>query len=163
MRTRCPFSCTRRRFQVLGATICRSPHHKTGAEWELGPTNPAENRRGQPAGHTIRDEDLQGNAARVGARLSAGLGELARKHPMIGYVHGRGLYQGIELVRDPDTRKPATKEAVEICERLRELGVIEHATGDHSNVLKVKPPLCITQERADFFVDRLDEVLSTGW
>src|SRR6478736_5403383 len=106
---------------------------------------------------TIRDEDLQGNAARVGARLSAGLAELARKHPMIGYVHGRGLYQGIELVRDPDTREPATAAATAICERLRELGVIEHATGDHASVLKVKPPLCLTVESADFFVDRLDE------
>ena len=54
-------------------------------------------------------------------------------------------------------------EATAICERLRELGVIEHATGDFSNVLKVKPPLCITMESADFFVDRLDQVLTEGW
>ena len=112
---------------------------------------------------TIRDEDLQGNAARVGAHLSTRLAALAEKHPMIGYVHGRGLYQGIELVRDPETREPATAEAAAICERLRELGVIEQPTGDFSNVLKVKPPLCITQQSANFFVDRLDEVLSTGW
>jgi len=111
----------------------------------------------------IRDEDLQGNAARVGARLSAGLAALAERHPIIGYVHGRGLYQGVELVRDRDTREPATGQAAAICERLRELGVIEHATGDHSNVLKVKPPLCITEQSADFFLDRLDEVLTTGW
>lgn len=41
--------------------------------------------------------------------------------------------------------------------------MIEHATGDYSNVLKVKPPLCITRESADFFVDRLDQVLAEGW
>lgn len=41
--------------------------------------------------------------------------------------------------------------------------MIEHATGDFSNVLKVKPPLCITEESADFFVDRLDQVLTEGW
>ena len=41
--------------------------------------------------------------------------------------------------------------------------MIEHATGDFSNVLKVKPPLCITSESADFFVDRLDQVLTEGW
>ena len=111
----------------------------------------------------LRDEDLQGNAARVGAHLSTRLAALAEKHPLIGYVHGRGLYQGVELVRDRETREPATAAAAAICERLRELGVIEHATGDYSNVLKVKPPLCITQSSADFFVDRLDEVLSTGW
>ncbi len=100
---------------------------------------------------------------RVGAHLSRRLAELATRQPLIGYVHGRGLYQGIELVRDPVTRAPATAEAAAICERLRELGVIEHATGDFSNVLKVKPPLCITVESADFFVDRLDQVLTEGW
>lgn len=111
----------------------------------------------------IRDEGLQANAARVGDHLSARLASLAEKHPLIGYVHGRGLYQGVELVRDRETREPATHEATAICERLRELGVIEHATGDGSNVLKVKPPLCITQDSGDFFVDCLDEVLTTGW
>ena len=111
----------------------------------------------------IRDEDLQGNAARIGEHLSVRLAALAEKHPMVGCVHGRGLYQGVELVRDPESREPATEQASAICERLRELGVIEHATGDYSNVLKVKPPLCITEQSADFFVDRLDEVLSTGW
>jgi 4-aminobutyrate aminotransferase-like enzyme len=99
----------------------------------------------------------------VGAHLTKRLGALAARHPIIGCVHGRGLYQGVELVRDPKTQEPATAEAAAICERLLELGVIEHATGDHSNVLKVKPPLCITPESADFYVDRLDEVLSTGW
>ena len=112
---------------------------------------------------SIRDENLQENAHRVGEQLSKRLGALSARHPIIGCVHGRGLYQGVELVRDPETQEPATAEATAICERLLELGVIDHATGDHSNVLKVKPPLCITPESADFFVDRLDEVLSTGW
>lgn len=111
----------------------------------------------------IRDEGLQENAARVGSHLSKRLGALTERHPLIGCVHGRGLYQGVELVRDRETREPATEEATAICERLRELGVIDHATGDYSNVLKIKPPLCITQDSADFFVDRLDEVLGAGW
>lgn len=37
------------------------------------------------------------------------------------------------------------------------------ATGDHSDVLKVKPPLCITLDSVGFFVDRLDQVLTEGW
>jgi 4-aminobutyrate aminotransferase-like enzyme/Ser/Thr protein kinase RdoA (MazF antagonist) len=112
---------------------------------------------------SIRDENLQENARRVGAHLSERFAALAERHPTIGFIHGRGLYQGIELVRDPETREPATDEATAICERLRELGVVDHATGDHSNVLKVKPPLCITQDSSDFFADQLDKVLSTGW
>jgi 4-aminobutyrate aminotransferase-like enzyme len=111
----------------------------------------------------LRDESLQQRALVIGGHLSSRLAELAGRHRLIGYVHGRGLYQGIELVRDPETREPATQESTAICERLRELGVIEHATGDFSNVLKVKPPLCISRASADFFVDRLDQVLSDGW
>jgi len=112
---------------------------------------------------TIRDEDLQGNALRVGGHLHERLRALVDEHPLVGTVHGEGLYLGVELVRDRSTLKPATAEALAICERLLELGVITYPTGDFSNVLKVKPPLCITEASADFFVDRLDEVLRAGW
>ncbi|MDX6590954.1 MAG: hypothetical protein QOJ13_150 [Gaiellales bacterium] len=112
---------------------------------------------------TIRDERLQQNARDVGARLRAGLEELAERHALIGAVHGTGLYLGAELVRDHGTLEPATEEAYAICERLRELGVIDQPTADHENVLKVKPPLCISAEDADAFVARLDRVLTEGW
>jgi 4-aminobutyrate aminotransferase-like enzyme/Ser/Thr protein kinase RdoA (MazF antagonist) len=112
---------------------------------------------------TIRDEDLQGNALRMGAHLRERLRALVDEHPLVGTVHGEGLYLGVELVRDRSTLEPATTEAFAICERLLELGVISYPTGDFSNVLKVKPPLCITEASADFFADRLDEVLGAGW
>ena len=112
---------------------------------------------------TIRDEDLQGNARRVGGHLRERVRALVDEHPLVGTVHGEGLYLGVELVGDRSTLEPATAEAFAICERLLELGVISYPTGDFSNVLKVKPPLCITQASADFFVDRLDEVLRAGW
>jgi 4-aminobutyrate aminotransferase-like enzyme len=70
---------------------------------------------------------------------------------------------GIELVRDRDSLEPAPQETSAICNRMLELGVIVQPTGDRQNILKVKPPLCITRESADFFVDRLDEILTTGW
>ena len=93
----------------------------------------------------------------------ARIGELATRHPIIGTVHGSGLYMGVELVRDRTTLEPAAVETAAICERMRELGVIVQPTGDRQNVLKVKPPMCITRESADFFVDMLDHVLTTGW
>jgi 4-aminobutyrate aminotransferase-like enzyme/Ser/Thr protein kinase RdoA (MazF antagonist) len=111
----------------------------------------------------IRDEGLQENARAVGARLRAGLEALAERHPVIGAVHGRGLYLGVDLVRDRATLEPAADEAYAICERLRELGVIDQPTGDFENVLKVKPPLCITAADADAYVARLDRVLTEGW
>ena len=78
-------------------------------------------------------------------------------------MHGLGLYRGIELVRDQETLEPATEEAVAICERMRELGVIVQPTGDNTNVLKIKPPLCIDETAADQFVDALGTTLHNGW
>ncbi len=111
----------------------------------------------------IEREGLQRNALTVGDHLKARISELAERHPLIGTVHGSGLYLGVELVRDRRTLEPAVAETAAICERMRELGVIVQPTGDRQNVLKMKPPMCITRESADFFVDMLDRVLRTGW
>ncbi|BBX91098.1 aminotransferase [Mycolicibacterium boenickei] len=111
----------------------------------------------------LADEGLQANAARVGAHLKSRLEELATRHPIIGTVHGVGLYLGVEMVRDPQTLEPATEETALICDRMLELGVIIQPTGDHQNILKTKPPLCIDIEAADFYADTLDRVLTEGW
>ncbi|MET0703796.1 MAG: aminotransferase class III-fold pyridoxal phosphate-dependent enzyme, partial [Mycobacterium sp.] len=111
----------------------------------------------------IEREELQRNAFEVGEHLRSRLTELAQRHPLIGAVHGSGLYMGVELVRDRQTLEPAVTETAAICERMRELGVIVQPTGDHLCVLKMKPPMCISTTSADFFVDMLDRVLTTGW
>lgn len=111
----------------------------------------------------IEDEGLQENARVVGGHLKSRLLELGERHALVGTVHGSGLYLGLEFVRDRVTLEPATRETAAICDRLLELGVIMQPTGDHQNVLKIKPPLCVTAESADYFVEALDRVLSTGW
>jgi 4-aminobutyrate aminotransferase-like enzyme/Ser/Thr protein kinase RdoA (MazF antagonist) len=111
----------------------------------------------------IERDGLQHNALTVGEHLTSRLAELAHRHALIGAVHGSGLYLGVELVRDRQTLEPAVAETAAICERMRELGVIVQPTGDRMNVLKMKPPMCLSTTSADFFVDMLDRVLSTGW
>ena len=108
----------------------------------------------------IRDEGLQENASVVGAHLISGLEALADRHPIIGAVHGSGLYLGVELVRDRQTLEPAVGETREVCERLLAHGVIMQATSERQNVLKVKPPMTLTREQADVFVAALDRVLT---
>jgi 4-aminobutyrate aminotransferase-like enzyme/Ser/Thr protein kinase RdoA (MazF antagonist) len=109
------------------------------------------------------DEKLQENAREVGAHLKARLEALGQRFPVVGAVHGMGLYLGLEFVRDRQTLEPATVETAGICDRLLELGVIMQPTGDHLNVLKIKPPLCLTRADADFFADMLAKVLEEGW
>jgi 4-aminobutyrate aminotransferase-like enzyme len=111
---------------------------------------------------TIDREGLRENARVTGAYLRAGLERVTAGHSLVGAVHGLGLYLGVELVRDVATLEPAGTEALAICERLLELGVICQPTGDGNNVLKVKPPLCITRESADLVVAAL-EVALRGW
>lgn len=106
----------------------------------------------------LEDEALQQNALAIGGALRSGLEELATRHPLIGAVHGLGLYLGVELVRE--TLEPATAEAAAVCEALLHEGVIMQPTGDHKNVLKIKPPMVLTRESSDFFVAALDRVLA---
>lgn len=109
---------------------------------------------------TLEREKLQSNAHEVGAYLNAELKALQGRFPhIVGCIHGHGLYQGVELSREG---RPATAEAYAVCERLLELGVVCHNTGDYSNVLKVKPPLCFSQGDADFFVSALEIAFATG-
>lgn len=111
----------------------------------------------------LRDEGLQDNALRVGGHLKSRLESLRDRHPIVGTVHGFGLYLGVEMIRDERTLEPATEETAAICDRMLDLGVVIQPTGDHQNILKTKPPLCIDVEAADFYVDTLDRVLTEGW
>jgi 4-aminobutyrate aminotransferase-like enzyme/Ser/Thr protein kinase RdoA (MazF antagonist) len=111
----------------------------------------------------IKDEGLQENALKVGTHLKQRLQSLSAKYPIVGRVHGSGLYLGLEFIRDIQTLEPATEETEAICNRLLELGVIMQPTGDYQNVLKIKPPLVISLESVDYFVDMLEHVLETGW
>lgn len=111
----------------------------------------------------MESERLQENARKVGDHLKARLEALGQRFPIIGAVHGMGLYLGLELVRDRETLEPATAETMAICDRLLDLGVIMQPTGDHLNVFKIKPPMCLTKQSADFFADRVAKVLEEGW
>ncbi|WP_292715733.1 aminotransferase [Microbacterium sp. 13-71-7] len=125
--------------------------------------NPLSCRVGLAVLDAMAEEGLQENARVVGARLAEGFRALAERHPLIGPVHGEGLYLGVELVRDRQSMEPAAAEAAAICERLRELGVIVQTTSERSNVLKIKPPLCLTARSAELVVAAVDRVLAEGW
>jgi len=103
---------------------------------------------------------LRANAARLGARLKRGLEDLQERFPLIGDVRGRGLILGAELVRDRETREPATAEASWIVNSLRDRGILLSTDGPHANVLKIKPPLVWSEADADRVVQALEQVLT---
>ncbi|MXW84117.1 MAG: aminotransferase class III-fold pyridoxal phosphate-dependent enzyme [Rhodothermaceae bacterium] len=107
----------------------------------------------------IESENLQENAHQTGEFLKASLQELKKSYPIIGDVRGRGLFLGVELVRDPETLEPADKEAAYAANRMRDLGVLVSTDGPLHNVLKIKPPLVFNEANAERLADMLDTVL----
>ena len=105
----------------------------------------------------IIDEDgLQQNSKERGAQFRAGLEKLQRSYPVIGDVRGMGLMIGIELVTDHATREPAKGAAVDVLEATREMGLLIAKGGIDGNVMRIKPPMCITADDVDFALDALD-------
>jgi alanine-glyoxylate transaminase/(R)-3-amino-2-methylpropionate-pyruvate transaminase len=108
----------------------------------------------------IEEDGLQENARVVGARLKAGLEELQTRHRLIGDVRGMGLMLGAELVRDRETKEPATQETLAVWEAARDMGVLVGKGGLFGNTLRIKPPMCITGADVDFALEVLDAALT---
>jgi alanine-glyoxylate transaminase/(R)-3-amino-2-methylpropionate-pyruvate transaminase len=121
--------------------------------------NPVSMAAGLAVLDVIEEEGLQRNAREVGGRFKNGLRELATRHARIGDVRGMGLMLGVELVRDRATKEPAKEEAIEVLERLRAAGILVGKGGLFGNVLRIKPPMCITAADVDYALDALDRAL----
>jgi len=63
-------------------------------------------------------------------------------------------------VRDRATREPATAETDYVVQRLRDRGVLTGSDGPFENVLKLRPPLVLTDADAELFIETLDEILA---
>ena len=107
----------------------------------------------------IRDEGLQEHAGITGKRLLAGLRELQARHEAIGDARGMGLFVGIELVRDRETREPDGDLARDLADTAAERGVLLSTDGPFHNVIKIKPPLVFSAADADRLVETVDIVL----
>jgi len=106
----------------------------------------------------IDRENIQQNCLELGSYIMEGLENLKSKYPVIGDVRGKGLMIGIELVRDRTTKEPATTESAQVLERSKELGLLIGKAGFYGNVLRIKPPMCITREDTSFALEVLDAV-----
>ncbi|MCG8688448.1 MAG: aminotransferase class III-fold pyridoxal phosphate-dependent enzyme [Desulfobacterales bacterium] len=107
----------------------------------------------------IEKDNLQSHAKAVGTHFLDALMPLKERHPLIGDIRGIGLFIGIELVRDRKTIEPATTEAGQIVNQLRDQGILTGTDGPFDNVIKIKPPIIITKDDADMFARTLDRIL----
>src|SRR5712691_10186896 len=114
----------------------------------------------------FREEGIVENSAAMGEVLAEELPRLAGRHPSIGDIRGKGLFCGLELVRNRETREPlvpfnASGEAAAPVARLTK-AALERGLYlmTHWNVVMVCPPLTITREELDEGVAILDDVLA---
>jgi 4-aminobutyrate aminotransferase-like enzyme len=107
----------------------------------------------------IEDEGLIENARVVGGYIMDGLREIGNRHVQIGDVRGAGLFVGLELVHDRETKAPSPEIASFLINQLRHRGILIGAAGPYGNTLKIRPPLCFTKDNADTFITACDEVL----
>ncbi|MDQ3323435.1 MAG: aspartate aminotransferase family protein, partial [Acidobacteriota bacterium] len=105
----------------------------------------------------IEDEDLKTNARIVGAYLREKLEELKEKYPIIGDARGMGLMQGVELVKNRETKEPAPEAVLRVFEETKRRGVLIGKGGLYGNVIRTGMMLNSTKDNVDELVAALDK------
>lgn len=109
----------------------------------------------------VRENGLAERARTLGARMLAALRGLMPAHPCVADVRGRGLMIGVELA-DPDTGEASPDLAVAVRQACLDRGLIVELGGRHSSVVRLLPPLTLTDEQASAVLDRLADAISAA-
>ena len=104
----------------------------------------------------MEEEASPAHVEEVGAHLRQGLEALGEKYPLIGDVRGLGLIQGVELVRDRETKEPAAQQVAHLFESTRGRGLLIGKGGLYGNALRISPPLVATVDDVDQALEILD-------
>lgn len=109
----------------------------------------------------VRDR-LAERAAQAGARLRAALDQLHAEHECVGDVRGRGLLQGLEIVADRESRKPAPELGAAITRRCLELGLSMNVVTlpGMGGVFRIAPPLTVTDDEIDLGAEMLGRAIA---
>jgi len=107
----------------------------------------------------IQEEDLPKRATESGRYVMHRLEELKSKHKLIGDVRGKGLMIGLELVKNRESKDPASSETAKVRALCRDKGVLIGSGGVLGNVLRIQPPLVISQSQLDIAIDAVDQSL----
>lgn len=106
----------------------------------------------------IEDEDLIGNAQRVGEYLKSQLKRIGADCPRIGEIRGAGLFLGVDVV--DDNGRPDSTEADRLVNAYRDARVLIGSAGQGNSALKIRPPLPFSMADADRFLTVTEQVLA---
>ena len=122
--------------------------------------NPVSCAVGKAVLRAVEEENMQQNANKIGKYLLQELKELQSEFSLIGEVRGKGLFIGIELIKNSSNLSPASKEAEEVVNKMKRKKILLSTDGPDHNVIKIKPPMIFNRQNADELVLKLSEVLS---
>jgi len=105
------------------------------------------------------EHDLQTNALKVGQFLRNGIDHVADENAVVGEVRGKGLMIGVELVA-PGTKVPNPEAATSVMEAAKRDGLLIGKGGLYGNVLRIAPPLTLTQEEAEEGLDTIGRAIA---
>jgi 4-aminobutyrate aminotransferase-like enzyme len=153
----------------MGAVVCTEAVAKsfeTGMEFfsSFG-GNPVSCAIGLAVLEVIEEEGLQQHASQAGKFLKEELwknkSEIEQHFSASGTpthiadIRGSGLFMGIELVKDTETREPDAASAASMVNTMKEKGFLLSTDGPHENVIKIKPPMCFSKANAEELIDNL--------
>jgi len=137
----------------IGATISRAEI----MDWESGSHantlggNPIACAAGLQVIEIIKEEKLLENATKQGTYLAKRLKEMQHEYTIIGDVRGRGLMVGAELIKDQETKEPASEETMTIINKCFRRGLAIISAG--KSTIRFAPPLIITRDLIDAGLD----------
>ena len=105
----------------------------------------------------LEEENLLANAENMGNYAMNRLRNMMQQHKIVGAVRGLGLLMGMELVKDRQTKEPATEEAEQVMYSALSKGLNFKVTMD--SIITLTPPLTITKQEMDKALNILNECL----
>ena len=108
----------------------------------------------------IEEKNLIENSKLMGELFIDGLTKLKNRYEIIGDIRGKGLFLGIELVKNRSSLEPAPKEAKLLVDGMLSKNILLSIDGPRKNVIKIKPPMVISKEDVDRTIKSLNEVFS---
>ena len=145
----------------LGITIAKS---EVMESWQPGQhastfgANPISVQAALATLEVIKSERLIENATELGQGAMKRLLEMKEKYEIVGDVRGRGLFIGVEIVKDKKTKARGEKESKEVIDNCFKRGLLAITAG--KNTIRVVPPLNISKEVLDEGLDILEEAIS---
>jgi 4-aminobutyrate aminotransferase len=123
--------------------------------------NPISTAAGNAVVDFVLNHDLQANAKRVGTILLDGLRAAAAESSIVAEVRGRGLMIGVEFVR-PGTTEPDPAATVRVFDECMRGGLLVGKGGLYNNVLRMGPPLTLTEDEAREGLTILTDAIRTA-